>query len=222
MGRLVVTANENLTHYYARRAREYEKIYHKPERQQDLAELQVILLQLLAERNVLEIACGTGYWTEHIATRAASLLATDINDEVLELAQAKEYPRHNVTFLRTDAFAPVLQQGIFNGGFAGFWWSHVEKQRLPEFLQNFHQCLTPGALVVFLDNAYVEGSSTPLADHDEYGNTYQRRALDDGSQHRVLKNFPAEHELRTLLQPLGFDLSYRRLPYYWLISYRIR
>jgi demethylmenaquinone methyltransferase/2-methoxy-6-polyprenyl-1,4-benzoquinol methylase len=217
-----VSDNENITHYYARRAREYEKIYHKPERQQDLAELKSLLPQLLAGLNVLEIACGTGYWTEHIATRATSLLATDINEEVLEIARTKPYPRHNVTFRCTDAYAPEAQQKTFGGGFAGFWWSHIAKQRLPEFLQNFHQCLQPDALVVFLDNAYVEGSSTPLASHDNYGNSYQLRTLEDGSQHKVLKNFPDEAELQSLLHPLSHAVHYRRLPYYWIISYRIK
>ena len=214
--------NQNLKSYYARRAHEYERIYHKPERQQDLAHLELLLPQWLANQNVLEIACGTGYWTEHIATQAASVLATDINEEVIAIAQSKEYPRHNVSFRQTDAYAPAVQQKAFDAGFAGFWWSHIPKQRLPEFLHNFHQRLAPQGLAVFLDNAYVEGSSTPLARYDDADNSYQLRTLEDGSQHEVLKNFPDEDELRTLLEPLVEKFNYQRLPYYWLISYKLK
>ena len=214
--------NQNLQSYYARRAHEYERIYHKPERQQDLVHLKLLLPQLLAGHNVLEIACGTGYWTEHIAKQAASIFATDINEEVIAIAQSKEYPLDNVSFRQTDAYAPAVQQQAFDAGFAGFWWSHVPKQRLSEFLHHFHQRLAPQSLMVFLDNAYVEGSSTPLARYDDAGNSYQLRTLEDGSQHEVLKNFPNEDELKSLLKPLGEELNYQRLPYYWLISYKLK
>jgi hypothetical protein len=33
-------------------------------------------------------------------------------------------------------------------------------------------------------------SNTPISRRDADGNTYQRRTLDDGSVHEVLKNFP--------------------------------
>ena len=50
--------------YYARRAREYERIYAIPERQADLRRLREWVLDFAASRQLLEIACGTGYWTE--------------------------------------------------------------------------------------------------------------------------------------------------------------
>jgi demethylmenaquinone methyltransferase/2-methoxy-6-polyprenyl-1,4-benzoquinol methylase len=219
----VMDVNQNLPDYYARRAHEYESIYHKPERQQDLARLKVLLPQLLAGRRVLEIACGTGYWTGLIAARAAAVVATDINQVVLDIARAKDYPCDNVTFRRTDAYAPALPQpaAVFDAGFAGFWWSHVARERLGEFLRCFHRQLAAQARVVFLDNAFVAGSSTPLARYDANGNSYQLRSLNDGSQHEVLKNFPDEQELKTLLQPLAHDIRYQRLPYYWLVSYQL-
>ena len=57
IGNPSMAINQNLKSYYAHRAHEYERIYHKPERQQDLANLELLLPQLLAGRNVLEIAC---------------------------------------------------------------------------------------------------------------------------------------------------------------------
>ena len=51
----------DLVDYYSRRAREYERIYHKPERQDDLGALRRLVAERLVDRDVLEIACGTGY-----------------------------------------------------------------------------------------------------------------------------------------------------------------
>jgi demethylmenaquinone methyltransferase/2-methoxy-6-polyprenyl-1,4-benzoquinol methylase len=72
---------------------------------------------------------------------------------------------------------------------------------------------------VFLDNAYVEGSSTPLSRADADGNTYQTRKLDDGSINEVLKNFPTESELRAAVEGLAADVRVDFLRYYWTLSY---
>jgi hypothetical protein len=55
--------------------------------------------------------------------------------------------------------------------------------------------------VVFLDNRFVPGSSTPIAESDAEGNTYQVRTLADGSTHRVLKNFPDRDALMAIVAP---------------------
>ena len=81
----------DLVDYYAKRANEYERIYQKPERQKDLANLRKLFRQAFAGHSVLEIACGTGYWTQVVAETAKSITATDINDDVLQIARAKNY-----------------------------------------------------------------------------------------------------------------------------------
>ena len=73
--------------------------------------------------------------------------------------------------------------------------------------------------VVFFDNVYVAGSSTPLSRTDAYGNTYQLRRLDNGSTHEVLKNFPTEPELRDTVAGLADEVHAEFLRYYWILSY---
>jgi hypothetical protein len=53
-----------LTDYYRDRAAVYDAVYAKPERQADLSTLREVLPPLVAGRRVLEIAAGTGYWTD--------------------------------------------------------------------------------------------------------------------------------------------------------------
>jgi SAM-dependent methyltransferase len=211
--------NHNLRHYYARRASEYERVYAKPERQTDLASLTMLLRQTLQGHDVLEIACGTGYWTALLAHTARSILATDATPETLAVAQTKDYPPGVVRFDVADAFALDAVDGTFTAGFAGFWWSHVPRERLAAFLNGFHHALAPGALAVFADNRYVEGSNYPIARHDDRGNTYQYRALESGQTFEVLKNFPGEAELRAAVAGRARDVEIILLTYYWCMAY---
>ena len=90
--------NKDLVAYYKERAKEYEQIYSKPERQEDLKKIAEILQDFFTAKNLIERACGTGYWTERISETARSIIATDINDSVLEIAKSKSYPNNNVIF----------------------------------------------------------------------------------------------------------------------------
>ncbi len=211
----------NLQEYYARRAAEYEAIYHKPERQADLPRLRAWVGERLRSERILEVACGTGYWTAALAPVAEFILATDTSKEVLEIARRKSYPPGRVEFALADAYALEQVPGEFTAGLAAFWWSHVPRQARGRFLQGFHQRLGAGATVVLLDNRYVEGSSTPIAERDQEGNTYQLRPLRNGSRHRVLKNFPSAQELRAALAGVARALEIRELDYYWCAAYEV-
>jgi len=209
----------SLKRYYAARAREYERIYSRPERQQDLERLRALLPPLFAGRRVLEVACGTGYWTGIVAREASEVVGIDANPETLQVAAEKSLPPGRVVFRAADAYALPEELGSFDAAFAGFWWSHVPVRERARFLAALDRRLAPGARVVLLDNVYVEGSSTPIAERDAEGNTYQRRRLDDGAEHLVMKNFPAEAELRADVAGCGRELRYVQLEYYWLCSY---
>ena len=208
-----------LREYYAARAREYEKIYAKPERQADLRRLETLLPQMLAGRRVLELACGTGYWTKLIVALAESILAVDASPETLALAAAKSLPPQRVELRVADVYDLPDELGLFDGAFAGFWWSHVPIRDQARFLASLDRRLLPGSRVAFLDNRYVEGNSTPISHRDAEGNTYQRRLLEDGSEHVVLKNFPTWDELRAAVGPFGADMQLTELEYYWVFAY---
>lgn len=206
--------------YYGARAPEYDRIYLKPERQPDLAAIQSWLAPKFSGARVLEVACGTGYWTQFIAPAAAHVLALDAAPETLAIARSR-VPEEQTTFLAGDAYALPSQFGPFDAAFAGFWFSHVPKARWREFLLGLSTCLRRGATVVLLDNRYVEGSSTAITEYDQDGNSFQTRRLADGSTHQVLKNFPNESELGECLSRLGVQLAFTRWQYYWAVEYVI-
>jgi ubiquinone/menaquinone biosynthesis C-methylase UbiE len=214
-----VTSDASLAEYYARRAREYERIYAKPERQEDLQSLKDAVLKQLAGHDVLEVACGTGYWTQIAAESAKSITALDINEGVLAIARTKEY-NCPVTLRQLDAFNLPAFERTFSAGLAAFWWSHLKKEQLRSFLAQFLRALAPGALVLFIDNRYVPGSSTPISRIDQNQNTYQQRQIETGQSFEVLKNCPTEAEVCTTMADLAVEVSWIELPHYWLLTCR--
>lgn len=210
---------DKLADYYARRAPEYERFYDKPERQTDLSLLRERVARLFAGRRVLEVACGTGYWTAVMAPEAREVLALDVNEEVFALAREKPLPAGKVEFRQADAFALPDCGRRHDGVFAAFWWSHVPRARLDAFLQGCLRAAAPGAMIAFLDGRYVEGSSTPMARRDAEGNSYQMRGLDDGSVHEVMKNYPEESELIQRASRFGWGAHVELLPYHWLLTF---
>jgi ubiquinone/menaquinone biosynthesis C-methylase UbiE len=207
--------------YYAARAPEYDRVYLKPERQGDLRAIEAWLAPIFAGANVLEVACGTGYWTRFIAAEAAAVVAVDAAVETLELAKDR-VPKGKVQFLVGDAYALAATDPPCDAAFAGFWFSHVPKHRVREFLLGLNAVLAPGATVVLLDNLFVEGSSSPISETNADGNTYQARRLDDGSVHRVLKNFPSQAELRAAAEAVGRGVEYKAWSYFWALTYQTR
>lgn len=206
--------------YYAARAREYERVYGKPERQAELARLREEIPAFFADLAVLEVACGTGYWTQYIAQAARSVCATDLADETLAVAREKALAPDRVAFHVADAMHLPASLGTFEAAFCGFWWSHVPRASVAAFLDSLHARLMPGSRVMLLDNLYVEGSSTPVSRRSASGDTWQMRHLADGSTHEVLKNFPAESELRAHLGARATDLQYSASRHYWVLTYR--
>ena len=75
---------------------------------------------------------------------------------------------------------------------------------------------------MFLDNRYVEGSSTPLSRTDAGGDSFQLRKLQDGSLYEVLKNFPAAEELKLAMAGRATAVEVTLLDYHWILSYRTK
>jgi 2-polyprenyl-3-methyl-5-hydroxy-6-metoxy-1,4-benzoquinol methylase len=213
-------ASPDMQAYYAARAPYYDDVYLKPERRAEIAFLSSHLPSRFAGRQVLEVACGTGYWTQFIARAAAALVATDAIAEPLEFARLRPHTG-NVRFAQADAYALTADLGRFDGAFAGLWFSHVPIESRAVFLESLHSRLLPGARVVFLDNSEVQCLELPIVERDAAGNTYQFRTLQDGTTYRVLKNFASEAELLALVVLLSTTRRFHRLDNFWLLEYEV-
>jgi SAM-dependent methyltransferase len=212
----------SLGDYYADRAAEYDEVYRKPERQDDLARLKQLLPPQVAGKRVLEIAAGTGYWTQVLASTAAEIVATDLRAETIAIAAQRDYGPAPVVLRTADAYQLDSVPGEFDLVFCGFWWSHILRADIPTFLSGVRGRTGPGVQLVLVDNRYVPGSNNPISRTGPDGDTYQRRRLADGREYEVLKNFPSREQLAADLEPVATDLAWTELDYYWLASCILR
>ncbi len=209
-------------HYYALTASNHDRIYDRVERQQDLARMRTQVAEVLRGHSVLELACGTGFWTREIATTATSVLATDINPEMIALGKLRALPQDKVQFALADAFDLPADLGTFSAVFAGMWWSHVKREDQEKFLGQLRAKFGKDLFVVFVDDCYVDGSSDTIARTDLEGNTFHIKTATDGQRYEVIKNYPSDSTLRKKMASSVREIRILRLEHYWQLSCRLK
>jgi SAM-dependent methyltransferase len=158
---------------------------------------------------VLELACGTGLWTRHLARWADRLTAVDASPEVLAINRARVGAR-GVEYVQADLFA-WEPDDRYDACFFGFWVSHVPEDRFAPFWAMVTRALRPGGRVFFVDSADREGKGDdPAADP-----TMVRR-LDDGREFRIVKRFYDPAALERRLAGLGWTIEVRATREYFI------
>lgn len=212
---------EQSAQFYAKNASNHDLVYDKPECQHDLAEMRRHVAEALRGHVVLELACGTGYWTEVIAASADSITATDINPEMVNLATLRALPLEKVQFRLADAYNLPDDIGSYTAIFIGFWWSHVPRGQQERFLAHL-RAKVGDVVLVLLDDVYVEGSSDTVARTDLEGNTYQIRVAPDGGRYEIPKTYPSDSGLRKKMASSVREIKIVRLEYYWMLTCRLK
>lgn len=210
--------------YYAARAAEYDLTagYTDPEAEPLRGGAKARYQELFLGLDVLEIACGTGYWTEVVAQVARTVLATDVCEQMLASARQRLAGFGNVRFRVADAYSLEDVPGGFSGAFAVWWWSHVPKRLVPQFLATLHDKLRPGALVLFVDQvstAYEPMNQCVGAGEDRL----EEREVSGGRKFSIVKNFPGRDEVLAALEGVATGIEYREFPdeRSWSVSYLV-
>ena len=184
-------------------------------------ELHERVADLFAGHKVLELGCGTGYWTETLACSAESVLAIDTSPEMLALARAR-VDAASVEFQQGDAFALPDMVGRFTACFAGFFWSHVKREDQEKYLKQLRAKLGKEVLLVLIDDNFVEEATPPIARTDLDGNTFQIFATPSGNRHEVMRNYPADSSLRKRFASHVREVRIERLEHYWILTGRLK
>jgi len=194
--------------YYRERAAEYDEWWFRvgryalpPEEKRgwlaDVAEVEAALGRFAPRGDVLELACGTGLWTHHLARHAPRVTAVDASPEMI--ARNKARVSGTVTYVVADLFDWTPPAHAFDVCFFAYWLSHVPADRLAAFWAMVGTALRPGGRVFLVDSYRAE----PLAGHT------QERELNDGRRFRVVKRFWQPAELAADAGGLGWSLDAR-------------
>ncbi len=200
--------------YYRARASEYDAWFLRQgrydrgeaHRKKWFAEVEVLAgaLETFAPRgDVLELACGTGWWTEQLARYGDSLTAVDASPEVLELNRAR-LPSAGINYVQADLF-DWQPERRFDTVFFSFWLSHVPPERFGGFWEGVKVCLNPGGRVFFIDSRPApEGTARDQVPSGPDATTVRRR-LDDGRTFEIVKVFYEPERLMAALAALGWQ-----------------
>ena len=165
--------------YYDQRAREYDDWWlgtgqferrDRPGWGAEVGELTGVIAALPPAR-VLDIACGTGYLTQHLRGVVVGL---DQSASMVEVAAARVPGAHVV---EGDAFPLPFADGEFDRVFTGHFYGHLLPGERERFLAEAHRV---GREIVVVDAALRDG-----VDAEQW----QDRVLNDGTRHSVYKRF---------------------------------
>lgn len=202
--------------YYRARAPEYDDWWQRRGRYDRGAELAAewgrqvaVVAEAVAafgiRGEVLELAGGTGWWTEQLARTADRITVVDAAPEALEISRARlgEAP---VEYVVADLFE-WRPDRTYDAVFFSFWLSHVPRIRFGAFWELVRACLAPGGRAFLIDNREDPTPGTPAKDPYvlEYEPDLHRRTLHDGSEHRVVKVMYEPDELEQLIEAEGWS-----------------
>lgn len=201
--------------YYRARANEYDEWFLRQGRYDhgstetrmwfaEVEQVEQALAAFAPTGDVLELACGTGLWTQHLANYATRITAVDSSPEVLALNRRRlALTGSTIEYLEADLFSwqPTKQYDVV---FFSFWLSHVPPERFAAFWELVRQALAPGGRVFFIDSLYSETSTA--RDHQLEGKaaTSVTRSLNDGQEFRIVKVFYQPETLAAQLEALGW------------------
>jgi demethylmenaquinone methyltransferase/2-methoxy-6-polyprenyl-1,4-benzoquinol methylase len=194
--------------YYEQRAPEYDDWYDRRGRYDDPstnaqwhAEVDQLgrIADACAGGRVLDLACGTGRWTPHLAAPSGTrVVGADYAPAMLAQSRTRMAERGLLARLRqvrVDAYALPFPPGTFDTVFFGFWLSHVPLERVTPFLQGIVRVCRPGGHVLIFDSQQPPDRTGRVEIQD--------RPLKDGSRHTVLKVYYTPDQLAAALAPFG-------------------
>jgi SAM-dependent methyltransferase len=203
--------------YYRARAAEYDAWWFRTGRfdrgaennaawRAEVGVVETAVAEMLAKlrpSTVLELACGTGLFTRHLAPRVAAVTAVDASPEVIAINRSR-VALPNVRYVQADLFA-FESDTRYDCVFMSFWLSHVPHARFDAFWSMVRRALAPGGFAYVIDSAHDPTSTA--ANHptpDRHAGIVTRK-LDDGREFRIVKVFWEPAALADRLRALGFE-----------------
>ncbi|MBT3240230.1 MAG: class I SAM-dependent methyltransferase [Chloroflexi bacterium] len=211
--------------YYSGRASEYDQWFLRQERYdkgelvnarwlKEVASVRTELAALGPVTEVLELACGTGLWTEELLKISSSLTAVDGSAEMITINKSKP-GRDKVNFVQANLFEWQAQKK-YDLIFFSFWLSHVPPEKFNDFWQMVKESLTPNGQVFFIDSLYTQESTAFNQKLRGKKDTIVSRVLNDGTEFEIVKVFYDPDQLQKDLKNLGWNVNVLKSGKYFL------
>lgn len=149
--------------YYCARAKEYDEWFYRTGRYDrgleikqrwfnEVAVLKRALHNVGVVNSVLELACGTGIWTQELLKLGERITAVDASKEMIEINQNK-LNAPNVEYRQLDLFSwePDLEYDLV---FFSFWLSHVPPTLVDDFLRKVYKSVRPLGQIFIIDSRF--------------------------------------------------------------------
>ena len=211
--------SKNIVDYYRARAPEYEQIYYRdvPERRKEINDQCENVRVIAKDKTVLDLACGTGYWSKVASATAKEVVASDIAPEMISQAKTKKYSCP-VEFLVSDLYHLPFKPHSFDLIILGFWLSHEPKQNYSVLIDSIIAPLKPGGQIWMIDNnPPAEGPRSDYTSTDEDGNNLKLRRLQNGAEYVIFKNYFSKEELERVLSGRFRIIDFVYKKYYWSV-----
>jgi len=202
---------QEMNAYYSRRATWHDRYMNYTSNaamEKLLAPVISLFEDYVRNRHVLEIACGTGNWTQVLAKRARQVTATDVSGEAIEIARRKNADIENVAYEIIDAYKIDELASEYEVAFAADFFSHIPVSMIAPFLEKVHRKIKKNGRVIFLDTMYLKELDEEGFFFDDEGNRINPRTLPDGSRFQVVKNYPDENRFKQMLDGIKNDIDY--------------
>jgi ubiquinone/menaquinone biosynthesis C-methylase UbiE len=157
--------------------------------------------------NALELAAGTGIWTEQLLKIAQHITGVDASPEVLAINR-KRLNSDKVVYQQADLFQWQPEK-TYDLVFFSFWLSHVPPDKLDIFLKVVYQATNQSGRVFIVDSRPAPTSSANNHQPYEADSVYHTRKLNDGREFKIFKIFYEPDALQEKLDALGFDADVR-------------
>ncbi len=162
---------------------------------------RAMLLQLGKFDQILELACGTGFWTETLLRMGSQVTAVDAAPEMLNITKAR-LGEERIKYQQADLFQ-WEPKGEYDLVFFANWLSHVPPFALDDFLDKVRRAIHPGGYLAIVDQHAPSNTDKEVA--KEY--IYATRPLENGRQFTIVKAFYKLDDLQKKLERLGFEVT---------------